>query len=278
MPVRIYIVAILPFKNFLFLICGFRRIQQWFVGCAVGDSMQFPYAFLVCFRQIAIFKKSKVMALPACPGPDGELKLPNDTGSITYENSFLTESEASSVFNDCLAARSWSRTPITFFGKSVLQPRDTAFFGTAHYSYSGERRSPTGWNEDAPASVAIDSVRKRIERHLNLPEGWFNVVLANKYYHGQDSMGYHSDDEASLGKEPIIASISLGAQRKFVVRPKKTQRHAFINPCKIEYQLANGSLLVMRGKMQTYFEHALPKVAISKCDNVRINLTYRRVV
>jgi len=247
MPVRIYIVAILPFKNFLFLICGFRRIQQWFVGCAVGDSMQFPYAFLVCFRQIAIFKKSKVMALPACPGPDGELKLPNDTGSITYENSFLTESEASSVFNDCLAARSWSRTPITFFGKSVLQPRDTAFFGTAHYSYSGERRSPTGWNEDAPASVAIDSVRKRIERHLNLPEGWFNVVLANKYYHGQDSMGYHSDDEAS-------------------------------NPCKIEYQLANGSLLVMRGKMQTYFEHALPKVAISKCDNVRINLTYRRVV
>lgn len=218
------------------------------------------------------------MALPACRGPDGECILPNDAGTITYEKSFLSQSEATAVFSDCLSAKSWSRTPITFFGKSVLQPRDTAFFGTAFYSYSGERRQPTGWLDDAPGSVAIDNVRKKIQEHLNLPDDYFNVVLANKYYHGQDSMGYHADDEASLGKEPIIASISIGAVRKFVVRPKKTQRHLFTNPCKLEYQLENGSLLVMRGKMQQFFEHALPKVAISKCDATRINLTYRRVV
>lgn len=218
------------------------------------------------------------MALPACLGPEGELQLPNNAGTITYERSFLSAEESTRIFDDCLSAASWSRSPITFFGKSVLQPRDTAFFGTAFYTYSGETRQPTGWSADPPASVAIDNLRKKIERHLELPEGWFNVVLANKYYHGQDSMGYHADDERSLGTEPIIASISIGAPRKFVVRPKKTKRHLFTNPCKLEYQLANGSLLVMRGKMQQFFEHALPKVAISKCDQVRINLTYRRVV
>lgn len=90
-------------------------------------------------------------------------------------------------------------------------------------------------------------------------------------------MGYHSDNEKSLGAEPIIASISVGACRKFVVRPKPSFAAAHPSTT-IEYKLGHGSLLVMRGRMQECYDHALPKVALSKCDKTRINLTYRRVV
>lgn len=135
---------------------------------------------------------------------------------------------------------------------------------------------PTGWNDDAPAGPAILRLANKIESNLGKPEGWFNVVLANKYLHGQDSMGFHADDEASLGPSPLIASISLGASRKFVIRPKKTL--TLDEPFKLEYSLTNGSLLVMSGPMQQWWEHSLPKVALSKCDAVRINLTFRHVV
>ena len=215
--------------------------------------------------------------LPTRDGPEGKLELPNNSGCISYEPSFLSSVESESLFNDCLNAKSWQRTPIIFFGKSVLQPRDTAFFGTHFYSYSGEKRMPVGWNEDPPASNAICALGRRIERFLNLPENYFNVVLANKYLHAQDSMGYHSDNEASLGPEPIIASISLGAVRKFVVRPKKGFQMG-ATTCKYAYHLKNGSLLVMSGKMQQCYEHAIPKVALSKNIGVRLNFTFRHVV
>lgn len=174
-------------------------------------------------------------------------------------------------------ARSWARTPITFFGKSVLQPRDTAFFGTKLYSYSDERRAPTGWDEDPPASTMLHELGLRVEQRLNLPRDWFNVILANRYQNGHDFMGWHADNEKSLGEQPIIASISLGAERRFLIRRKGNldaeQPHE-----KIEYRLAHGSLLVMMGRMQTLYQHSLPKVALSKCSSLRLNFTYRRVL
>lgn len=229
------------------------------------------------------------------PGPEGELSLPNDEGRIVYARDFLSCSEADELFSQTRDARSWQRTPITIFGKTVLQPRDTAFFGTRLYSYSDERREPTGWDEDPPASIALRKLATRIEDRLELPHDYFNVVLANRYNHGRDFMGWHADNEKSLGDEPIIASISLGAERRFLVRRKpslcttretnhKDQREEqdehseLASQEKIAYLLAHGSLFVMSGKMQKFYQHSLPKVSRSKCDDMRLNFTFRRVL
>lgn len=210
-------------------------------------------------------------------GPEGEFLLPNGAGSVFYVREFLSTSEADELIEQTKDARSWARTPITFFGKSVLQPRDTAFFGTKLYSYSDERRIPTDWDEDPPSSTALKKLGTRIEQHLQLPKDWFNVVLANRYNNGQDFMGWHSDNEKSLGREPIIASISLGAERRFLVRRKGDKQEDKPRE-KIEYVLAHGSLLVMTGRMQQLYQHSLPKVALSKCNKLRLNFTYRRVI
>lgn len=210
------------------------------------------------------------------PGPEGELVLPNDAGFVHYYREFLNKSEADEIMQKTQDARSWARSPIKFFGKSVLQPRDTAFFGTKLYSYSDEKRAPTGWEDDAPASTTLKELGLKIERHLGLPTDWFNVILANRYHHGKDFMGWHADDEKSLGREPVIASISLGAERRFVIRPKRDASEEEVVE-KIEYVLGHGSLLVMSGKMQQHYQHSLPRVAMSKCDSKRLNFTYRHV-
>lgn len=211
------------------------------------------------------------------PGPAGLLTLPDDCGSILYIPNFLPAAHADTLLSQTLHAKSWARTPITFFGHQVLQPRDTAFFGTKLYSYSDERRVPTAWHQDPPASTALHQLAHAIERRLGLPPDWFNVILANKYHHGQDFMGWHSDNEKSLGPEPVIASVSVGASRRFLVRRKRAA-HDTSPPDKIEYLLDHGSLLVMSGKMQNLYQHSLPKVARSKCDSVRLNFTFRRVL
>lgn len=210
-------------------------------------------------------------------GPEGKLYLPDDAGTILYLPNFLTRQQADTLLSQTAHAESWARTPITFFGKSVLQPRDTAFFGTKLYSYSDERRAPTGWDEDPPASTALHELGLRIEQCLELPRDWFNVILANRYHNGHDFMGWHADNERSLGDEPTIASISLGTERRFLIRRKGGSGRGQ-SPEKIEYRLAHGSLLVMMGKMQSTYQHSLPKVALSRCNSLRVNFTYRRVL
>lgn len=243
-------------------------------------------------RTTAKISKGRTMPLRIKQGPEGEFILPDNGGHILFLPQFLTKSEADTLMEATRSAKSWARTPITFFGNSVLQPRDTAFFGTKLYSYSDEHRSPTSWNEDLPASAAVKELGTRIERKLGLPDDWFNVVLANRYHHGRDFMGWHSDDERSLGAEPIIASVSVGAQRKFVIRKKRprvfdslassnnasraSEQH-FSDFDKLEYILTHGSLLVMSGRMQQRYQHSLPKVALSRCSDMRLNFTFRRV-
>lgn len=261
---------------------------------STSSSESAKFVIFGIMKRISTSKISKSRStLRVKRGPEGEFRLPDDGGQILFIPQFLTTAEADTLMEATRDARSWARTPITFFGNSVLQPRDTAFFGTKLYSYSDELRAPTGWNEDLPASAAIKQLGSRIEQKLGLPEDWFNVVLANRYHHGRDFMGWHSDDEKSLGAEPIIASISLGAQRKFVVRKKRprgsdplpsprdtlgTTEHHLSDFDKLEYVLTHGSLLVMSGRMQQLYQHSLPKVALSRCSQMRLNFTFRRVV
>lgn len=158
-------------------------------------------------------------------------------------------------------------------GDWVLQPRLTAWYGDpfASYTYAGLENHPLHWLPE------LHHLRIRIETELGLP---FNSVLLNLYRDGRDYMGWHSDNEKSLGTDPVIASISLGAVRRFSIRPNKTcepmQRKTDLNNCRTDLHLESGSLLLMSKGFQGLYKHALPKAL--RIFEARINLTFRLIV
>lgn len=149
------------------------------------------------------------------------------------------------------------------FGRWVDSPRLSCWIGDAgaSYRYSGQSFEPHPWPD------ALLPLRGRLRQELGID---FNSVLANLYRDGRDAMGWHSDDEPELGPEPVIASVSLGAARRFVLRRRDD------HTVRKEFRLEPGSLLVMRGNSQRDWQHALPRTA--KPVGPRINLTFRRIV
>lgn len=111
----------------------------------------------------------------------------------------------------------------------------------------------------------MEEVRKRVEKQA---EGSFNSLLLNYYRDGKDSIGWHSDNERELGVNPVVPSISLGEERVFQIRHTKSKE-------KKEYILKHGSLLIMSGTMQHYWQHSVPKS--NKVNGGRINLTFRNI-
>jgi len=162
-------------------------------------------------------------------------------------------------FNFCLK---WKQDPIILFGKSQLQPRLTALYGNAAYSYSGIRMNPEPWTDD------LIQIKNKLDAYCGTN---FNVVLCNLYRDGKDSMGWHSDDEKELGSNPLIASVSFGATRKFQMKHKTDTSISIINT-----ELTNGSLLVMKGSTQHFWKHAVPKQKY--VTEPRINLTFRKII
>ncbi|WDS35650.1 alpha-ketoglutarate-dependent dioxygenase AlkB [Pseudoxanthomonas sp.] len=157
----------------------------------------------------------------------------------------------------------WHTHRIRMFGRWVDSPRLSCWIGDpgASYRYSGRTFAPHPW------PGALVPLRERLRGELGVD---FNSVLANLYRDGRDAMGWHSDDEPELGPEPVIASVSLGAARRFVLR--RRDDHAV----RRELLLEPGSLLVMRGSSQRDWQHALARTA--KPVGPRINLTFRRIV
>jgi alkylated DNA repair dioxygenase AlkB len=157
----------------------------------------------------------------------------------------------------------WQTHRIRMFGRWVDSPRLSCWIGDpeACYRYSGQTCAPHSW----PA--ALVPVRDRLREELGVG---FNSVLANLYRDGRDAMGWHSDDEPELGPEPVIASVSLGAARRYVMRRRDDPA------VKREWLLEPGSLLVMSGRCQRDWQHALPRTA--KPIGPRINLTFRRII
>ena len=151
----------------------------------------------------------------------------------------------------------WEQHAITLFGRTVPTPRLTAWMGDAAYAYSGVVNEPAPW----PPALAV--LRERLNTELGTG---LNSCLANLYRDGTDSMGYHSDDEPELGPEPVIASISLGARRRFVLRHRVTRQ-------RWTWELGAGDLLVMRDESQRDYAHAVPKTA--RPVRPRMNLTLR---
>lgn len=141
-------------------------------------------------------------------------------------------------------------------------PRLEAWYGDAgaSYSYSGLAHEPLPWTPE------LQRLRERVEVAAGTT---FNSVLANLYRDGNDSNGWHADDESELGEQPVIASLSLGAARRFLLRHRASVE-------RVEVVLEAGSLLLMRGKTQQCWKHSVPKQRTVHAP--RINLTFRRVV
>ncbi len=156
----------------------------------------------------------------------------------------------------------WRQESVTVYGKSHPQPRLCAWYGEREYAYSGIRLRPRPWHPD------LLRIKQTIEA---LTRARFNSVLLNYYRDGNDSMGMHSDDERELGAQPVIASLSLGATRDFILR------HRFRKDLStVKLALPAGSLLLMRGDTQRYWRHGINKV--KRACGARINLTFRRIV
>ena len=190
-----------------------------------------------------------------------EPKLPGAT--IRYYPNFLAKDVADSYFSELLDTIPWQNDPITVFGKTYPQPRMTSLHGhtTDPYGYSGVVMQPN------PMTKTLKEIETKIQ---TLCDERFTTVLLNLYRTGKDSNGWHADDEPELGQNPIIASVSLGAERYFHLKHKndKTQR--------LKFALAHGSLLLMEGSTQHYWKHQVAKTAREV--EPRINLTFRKVL
>ncbi|MCC4265024.1 alpha-ketoglutarate-dependent dioxygenase AlkB [Oceanimonas baumannii] len=151
----------------------------------------------------------------------------------------------------------WQQHRLTMFGRDVSEPRLSCWMGEWAYRYSGRERAPVPWHP------LVKAMAERLELICGQP---FDGVLLNLYRNGNDSMGWHADDEPELGRNPTIASVSLGATRRFLLRHHSGEQQ--------ELWLEHGSLLVMAGEMQHHWRHALPKMV--RTQDVRINLTFRR--
>lgn len=189
--------------------------------------------------------------------PTGE-PLPN--GCVLVYRNFFDQIQSDRYFQSLLNSLNWRQEKIKFFGKEIDIPRLTAWYADEGklYQYSGIKMTPNPWTS------CLIAIKEQVESVVDLK---FNSVLVNLYRQGTDSMGWHSDDEPELGKNPTIASVSFGATRRFQLR------HKLDNLDTLEVALNNGSLLVMQGETQHFWKHQIPKT--SKIVSPRINLTFR---
>ncbi|SHG11769.1 Alkylated DNA repair dioxygenase AlkB [Arenibacter palladensis] len=187
-----------------------------------------------------------------------ELQLPDS--DIVYYPNFLGAKEADHYFKSIKASTPWQQDDITVFGKTYPQPRLTGLFGenSKPYSYSNITMHPHAFTAE------LLELRNKLQMEIGVP---FTSCLLNLYRNGQDSNGWHSDDEKALGKNPIIASISLGQERYFHLK------HKLKKDLKQKLLLEHGSLLLMKGETQHCWYHQIPKTA--KTIQERINITFR---
>ena len=188
------------------------------------------------------------------------LELPDS--EIYFDAQYISKPKAEDFFKKLLQSVPWRSEKITVFGKTYDQPRLTAWYGEEgkSYSYSGIKMQPL---EFTPTLMEL---KTQVEGFSGQQ---FNSCLANLYRDGQDSNGWHADDEKELGSNPVIASISLGESRFFHLRKKSD--HSY----KEKLLLSSGSLLLMMGATQHHWQHQVPKT--KRKIGSRINLTFRYI-
>ena len=186
--------------------------------------------------------------------PDAELRLCR---------SFMPQKAAERAYEELRADVDWQVETYVMYGREIPSPRLTAWFGDIDsvYTYSGVRHEPNPW----ASMPLISALRASVEAAVGAR---FNSVLLNYYRNGRDSVAWHSDDEAELGAQPVIASLSLGVPRVFQLKHRERTELE-----RVDIELPGGSLLVMAGDCQRYWCHQIPKR--QKLRAGRINLTFR---
>jgi len=187
--------------------------------------------------------------------------LPHD-GESYYFGPILDADEESRFFSKLFESIPWRHDEAVMFGKRIVTARKVAWYGDRDfsYTYSGTTKAALPWTPE------LAELKARVE---GLSGDEFNSCLLNLYHDGGEGMGWHSDDERSLGRDSSIASLSLGVERKFSFRHKETRET-------LSMMLERGSLLLMKGSTQTHWQHCVPKT--KKVTTPRINLTFRAMV
>ncbi|MFT4019162.1 MAG: alpha-ketoglutarate-dependent dioxygenase AlkB [Agriterribacter sp.] len=182
-----------------------------------------------------------------------------ENGEYLFYPNFFSKSDSDIFFQKLKSEIEWKQESMNMYGKKINFPRLTAWYGDNDkpYSFSGITLSTKVWNEE------LVSIKSKIEP---IAKVGFNSVLLNRYRDGNDSISWHTDAEKELGINPVIASVNFGATRKFQLRHIKTKE-------KLEIELTHGSLLIMQGELQHFWQHQVPKT--SQKVGERINLTFR---
>ncbi len=188
---------------------------------------------------------------------EGLTKIEN--GEIQFYSRFFNKVEADNFLNYLKTKIIWKQESMNMYGRKVDFPRLTSWYGDNDkpYSFSGITLQPHAWTNE------ILEIKEKIEKLTTVN---FNSVLLNMYRNGNDSISWHTDAEKELGENPIIASVNFGATRKFQLRHIKTKE-------KLEIELSHGSVLLMQGELQHFWQHQVPKT--SKPVSERVNLTFR---
>lgn len=186
--------------------------------------------------------------------------LPKD-GTVNYYGKIFSSEESNLFFEYLISGIPWKADEAVIFGKLIETKRKVAWFGDENfeYTYSGRTKKAMKWT---PELMILKNKCEEITGEK------FNSCLLNLYHNGSEGMAYHSDGEKDLKKNGAIASLSFGAERKFLFKHKFTKE-------KIEIFLENGSLLVMKDQTQTFWQHRLPTT--KKVSTPRINLTFRTI-
>ena len=181
-----------------------------------------------------------------------------DGGTLCYDAAFFERSEADRLLALLREQVPWAQE----HGRLHPFPRLTAWYADAgvDYTYSGVTHRGTGW---LPELLAVKRLIEEVSGAA------FNSLLLNRYRDGRDSIGFHTDAEPELGQNPVVASVSLGAVRTFILKHIKSGE-------KLTYPLAHGSLLVMGGTCQHFWLHGVPKTATPVGE--RNNLTFRNIL
>ncbi len=193
--------------------------------------------------------------------PPVTFDLPN--ADVAFDPLLFAPGEADRLFLALRDTTPWRQESIKLYGREIPLPRLTAWHGDGGvtYRYSGIANDPVPW------TPALLEIKAAVERAAGAA---FNGVLLNRYRTGLDGVAWHSDDEPEFGDDPVIASVSFGAARRFQLRHKARKE------LRAEVTLTHGSLLVMRGPTQRHWAHQVPKT--KKPVGERINLTFRLVV
>jgi alkylated DNA repair dioxygenase AlkB len=187
--------------------------------------------------------------------------LPGD-GIVNYFGRVIRQDEADKYLSALLSGIEWRNDEAVIFGRHIVTKRKVAWYGDREfsYTYSNITRQALSWTPE------LYELKKKVEK---LTGETYNSCLLNLYHNGEEGMAYHSDDEKDLKKNGAIASLSLGAERKFAFRHKHTKET-------INIVLEHGSLLVMKGETQTNWLHRLPPT--KRVQTPRVNLTFRTIV